>query len=140
LERLIFATISTRLSNITSAGQTEVQNKVDAIINDTFPRVRSPLLRRGSELSVSTAAIQDLSLNNWPTIKQCLNRIVGLITYYEVKEATTLFELALWKSKIDQADISIPSSDREACRVEVPGPVKDTILQYLWPGGGIGIQ
>ena len=84
------------------------------------------------------AAIQDLSLNNWPTIKQCLNRIVGLITYYEVKEATTLFELALWKSKIEQAVGD--STDRGACRGEVPGPVKDMILQYLWPGGRIGMQ
>jgi hypothetical protein len=31
-----------------------------------------------------------------------------LVTYYELKEATTMFELALWKSKskLDQADAS----------------------------------
>mmetsp|Transcript_23056 Transcript_23056/g.37657 ORF Transcript_23056/g.37657 Transcript_23056/m.37657 type:complete len:114 (+) Transcript_23056:33-374(+) len=42
--------------------------------------------------------------------------------------ATTLFELALWKYKIDQSGASV---DCEACRVEVPGSVKDTIFQYL---------
>jgi len=46
-----------------------------------------------------------------------------------MKEATTLFELALWKTKIDQVG-DIDPYDRDACRVEVPGPVKDSILQY----------
>ena len=46
-----------------------------------------------------------------------------------MKEATTLFELALWKTRIDQAgDVN---GNRNAHRIEVPGPVKDTILQYL---------
>jgi len=138
LDGLLLASTSTRLSNIVSAGQVEIETKIDVIINNVFPGVWRPLVRRGSELSIYPE-IQGLSLN-WSTIKQCINRIVGLITYYEVREATTLFELALWKSKIDQADISSPSSDRGAYRVEVPGPVKDTVLQYLWPGGGIGIQ
>jgi len=53
-----------------------------------------------------------------------------LIVYYEMKEAATLFELALWKARIDQADMSNPA-DRMASRIEVPGPVKGTILQYL---------
>lgn len=46
----------------------------------------------------------------------------------DLKEATTLFELALWKFKIDSSDESV---DRADCRVEVPGPVKDTLFQYL---------
>ena len=48
--------------------------------------------------------------------------------YKDLKEATTLFELALWKAKIDEVDDPI---DREACRIEVPGPVKDTLFSYL---------
>ena len=36
--------------------------------------------------------------------------------------------LALWKFKIDHTGADV---DREACRVEVPGPVKYTIIQYL---------
>ena len=68
--------------------------------------------------------------------KEKLDKIIRLITYYEMKEATTLFELALWKAKIDQADeaddkVNNYITNREACRVEVPGPIKDTILQYL---------
>lgn len=45
-----------------------------------------------------------------------------------LNEATALFELALWKWKIEQADDTV---DRNACRIEVPGPVKDTIFGYL---------
>ena len=61
-----------------------------------------------------------------------LNSVEGLITYYEMKEASTLFELALWKARIDDADIS-NTTNREACPVEVPGPVKDTLMHYLYP-------
>ena len=129
LDRLIFASTSNRLGNILSAGQTDIEAKIDVILNHVFPGVWRPFVRRGSELSISPE-IQGLSLN-WLTIKQCLNRIIGLITYYEVREATTMFELALWKARIDQTDKSIPSSERWAYRIEVPGPVKDAILQYL---------
>jgi hypothetical protein len=62
--------------------------------------------------------------------KEKLNKVEGLVVHYETKEATTLFELALWKSKTNQSGISSPA-DREACCVDVPGPVKNTILQYL---------
>jgi len=62
--------------------------------------------------------------------RQRVDQIVEVITYYEMKEATTLFELALWKAKIDQAE-EAADINREAYRIEVPGPVKDTTLQYL---------
>jgi len=66
----------------------------------------------------------------WDTTKQILDQIVSKVKHYELKEATTLFELAMWKAKIDQVG-GINRHDRDACRVDVPGPVKDTILQYL---------
>ena len=60
-----------------------------------------------------------------------------MISYYELKEATSTFELALWKFKLDQVDEANPIP-RKKCRMDVPGPVKDIILQYLpheclWP-------
>ena len=39
------------------------------------------------------------------------------------------------KAMIDQADDTSPS-ERAACRIEVPGPVKDTILQYAYDSPG----
>ena len=53
-----------------------------------------------------------------------------LVVYYELREAATLFELALWKAKIDQVGQTSDTS-RKAYRVEVPGPIKDSILQFL---------
>ena len=41
-----------------------------------------------------------------------------------------MFELALWKFKLDQVDEANPIP-RKKCRMDVPGPVKDIILQYL---------
>lgn len=64
------------------------------------------------------------------TVKQRLDQIASIIAYYEMKEATSLFELALWKSNLNQAGAGNCNS-RVAYRIEVPGLVKDTILQYL---------
>jgi len=125
LERFKFQNHSllNRLDNIIQAGQRGIEAKLDDIPG---------LEWRGGELSVPTVhrpsyfgAVETIAMVD----KEKLDKIKGLISYYEMKEATTLFELALWKAKIDQADIS--NADRAACRVEVPGPVKDTILQYL---------
>ena len=49
---------------------------------------------------------------------------------YEMKERTTLLELALWKARIDQAD-DADDIKRDAYRIEVPGPVKNIILQFM---------
>ena len=67
--------------------------------------------------------------STWNTIKASLDQIVCWIRYYEIKKASTLFELALWKAKLDQEEAR--PIDRMAYRIEVPGPVKDAIMQYL---------
>jgi len=123
LERFKFPRLSTRMKAIINLGSIETENKIDELL-------RFEILQRldDDELFISAAAMD--KGNNWATIKPSLDRTIKLITYYETKEATTLFELALWKAKIDQADGSILES-REGCRIEVPGPVKEAILQYL---------
>jgi len=70
--------------------------------------------------------------------KEKLDKVKILVAYYEMKEATTLFELALWKARIDQAATSsleaadgVEPTNHDAYRIEVPGPVKDAIMQYL---------
>mmetsp|Transcript_40780 Transcript_40780/g.85663 ORF Transcript_40780/g.85663 Transcript_40780/m.85663 type:complete len:360 (+) Transcript_40780:163-1242(+) len=67
---------------------------------------------------------------SWNSFRESLNRILRLMTYYELKEATTIFELALWKSKVSEGS-NIGDANRCACRIEVPGPVKDTFMQYF---------
>ena len=67
---------------------------------------------------------------NWNAVIRDLDKIIRLISYYELKEATSILELALWKFKLDQADAANPIP-RKKCRMDVPGPVKDIILQYF---------
>lgn len=63
-------------------------------------------------------------------IKEDLDKIVRLIAYYEIKEATSTFELALWKLRLDQVG-NASAGNRKHFHMDVPGPVKDAILQYL---------
>ena len=67
--------------------------------------------------------------NNWENIRDILSKIERTVSCYEMKEATTIYELALWKSKLDDAgNITANRSDH---RVTVPGPAQNTILEYL---------
>jgi len=125
LERFTFPNLSIRMDNIIRVGQTEVENKID--------HIRHLVERSGSELFVSVSSgewrINWQRHGNWETIKQTLDQIDRLITCYELKEATTLLELAMWKSKMDKA--STNPINRDVYRIDIPGPVKDAILQFL---------
>jgi len=127
LERLIFRGLSTRLNNIIQARQIEVEDKIDNIRGDLVER-------RGSEIFISEVVwvrVRRLTQgSHWSVFKGRIDRIDKALAYYELKEATTLLELAMWKSKIDQVEVK-PSANRDAYRIDIPGPVKSTILQYL---------
>ena len=123
LEKFTFPSLSTRLENIIQTGHwsEEVEGK--------FDEIRGLVQRRGSAIFISAADMRGGS--NWNRIKQVIERINELITYFEKKEATSLFELALWKANLDRASEMTRRSTRSKYRAEVPGPVKDAILQYL---------
>ena len=126
LERFKFPDLFTRLDSIIQAGQRDIEAKVDDIhaVEWRGGELVIPAMRReieDDEGEMVTVVNVD---------EEKLDKIVGLIRYYEIKEATTLFELALWKAWIDQVEDSNPMY-REACRIDVPGPVKETILKYL---------
>lgn len=88
------------------------------------------LAKKICEMSSSTIYLRDgYIILPLPQVDQeCVNRIGNLMQYYEVKEATTLVELALWKSNIEQA----VGLDRGVCRIDLPEPAKDLILQYAY--------
>ena len=121
LERFTFPKLSTRLDTIIQAGKyVDIEDKID--------NIRHLVERRGSELFVSE--VESVTQRWRALVKGTLGQIDRLLTYYELKEATTLLELAMWKSKIDQVQVK-PSANRDAYRNDIPGPVKSTILQYL---------
>ena len=127
LERFTFPTISTRLDNLIQTGHwEEMENEVD--------EVRGVVERSGSNYFAST---QTMRLgNNWNAVRKDIDKIIRLISYYERKEGTSIFELALWKFKLDQVDKDNPIP-RKKCRMDVPGPVKDIILTSLGSGDGV---
>ena len=117
-ERFLFPTISYRLENIIQTSHwEELENKVN--------EVRGIVQWEGNKLFVSRA-----TRRNWNNVRRGIGRTSRLVSYYELKEATSTFELAMWKFKLDQADAT-NSTNRAAYRIDVPGPVKDTMLQYL---------
>ena len=118
LERILFPTISYRLGNIIQTSHWED-------LEDKVNEVRGVVQWESNQLFVSRA-----TLHNWNETKRDLGRITQLVSYYERKEATSTFELALWKSKLDQVDAT-NTTNRAAYRIDVPGPVRATILQYL---------
>ena len=121
LERFAFPTISARLDNLIQTGHwPEIENEVD--------EVRGVVEVSGGVLFVSTETMG--GGRNWIRARESLDKIVRLISYYELKEATSMLELALWKFKLDLVDKANPIP-RKKCRMDVPGPVKDIILQYL---------
>ena len=125
LERIKFLSLSRYLDIIIQVygPYAEVVRKVD--------EVRGLVNRRGSELYMSPEVTR--RGDDWSAALVSLGKIIKLVVYYLEREATTLFELALWKAKIDQAEEASDNINRDACRIDVPGPVKDAILQYLHP-------
>ena len=121
LERFTILTTSTRLDNLIQTGHwEEIENEIN--------EVRGVVARRGGEFFISAQAMGEG--RNWNAVRRDLDKLDRLISYYELKEATSIFELALWKFKLDQVDKANPIP-RKKCRMDVPGPVKDIILQYL---------
>eukprot|EP00581_Thalassiosira_minuscula_P008587 CAMPEP_0183705094 /NCGR_PEP_ID=MMETSP0737-20130205/2266_1 /TAXON_ID=385413 /ORGANISM="Thalassiosira miniscula, Strain CCMP1093" /LENGTH=489 /DNA_ID=CAMNT_0025932175 /DNA_START=51 /DNA_END=1520 /DNA_ORIENTATION=+ len=69
--------------------------------------------------------------NNWMSCKRNLDHILNLIAHVQMKEATTTFELALWKEKMtEESVVGDENRNREACRIDVPGPVKYAVMQF----------
>ena len=121
LERFTFPTISNRLDTLIQTGHWEgIENEVN--------EVRGVVEMSDDELFVSAQTMD--GGNNWNAVRRYLDHIVRLISCYEIKEGTSVFELALWKFKLDQVDTANPIP-RKKCRMDVPGPVKDIMLQYL---------
>ncbi|EJK64847.1 hypothetical protein THAOC_14375 [Thalassiosira oceanica] len=72
---------------------------------------------------VEDTEIQDTNLE---TAKR-LYQLLQLIAFHELKESSIVIELAMWKSRIDEATYIA----REDCRVAIPDPGKTSIMEYV---------
>jgi hypothetical protein len=98
-----------------------------ADLNNKVDEVHGVVQWGNGKLFVPPVAIE--GGRNWDSIKTILRRIERTVSYYEMKEATTIYELSLWKSKLDDAGNNTANSNDY--RVAVPGPAQNTILEYL---------
>ena len=109
LERFTFPTISTRLDNLIQTGHwEEIENEVN--------EVRGVVERSGGDLFMSTLTMDMLGMRggrNWDAVRNDIDKIIRVISYYELKEATSILEVALWKVKIDE---SVSSSGQRSCK------------------------
>jgi len=72
--------------------------------------------------------------NGWMTCKENLDRILDLIAHVQMKEATAVFELSLWKGKMaEESVVGDGNRNREDCCIGIPGPVKDAVMQFFPP-------
>jgi len=85
LERLSFSRLSTRLNNIIRASQTEIRNN----INDARTGGRAWVEWDDGEMFIPRSVLAQ-TRNNWEAIRQNLNRVNEWITFYEIREATSL--------------------------------------------------
>ena len=69
-----------------------------------------------------TSEIQDT--NN--ETARSLYQVLQLIAFHELKEASILFELAMWKTRIEGETVE----SRVDCRVPIPDPAKSLIMEY----------
>jgi len=118
-----FPNLSSRVEALFRLGYTDIVNKIISL---------SGVHWRGSDITIPAYSMlleMRKLRHSWVAIKSKLDMIVELIACYEKKEATALLELAFWEANMNQVDDH--PIHREAYRIEVPGPVMVTIMQYL---------
>ena len=101
-ERITFPCISSRLDAIIQAGLVDLQSKIQQYINRGDIEIE---WEGGGTIYIPVEVTR--RRDGWDLVQQHVRQIVKWIKYYEMKEATTLFELALWKAKIDQVEDGI---------------------------------
>jgi hypothetical protein len=135
MERFTLPDLTSRLETIIRDGRyrTQVENKRDNIYEGEWRNnvLSLPATHQPKNLPPPLEHVFHTTEVDFDRSKR--KSIIKLISYYEMKETTILLELALWKYKIDEADVPNTAVARETCHIEVPGPVKDTILQYAYP-------
>ena len=82
-------------------------------------------------LAVFTVAIRDGAvshlLDTGNVAARSLFQIFRLIAFHELREASIVIDLAMWRARIEDAKSEL---SREDCRITVPGPARSLIMEY----------
>ncbi|EJK59717.1 hypothetical protein THAOC_20025 [Thalassiosira oceanica] len=104
-------------------------------VEGEIPDMQRLELTQDGNIFASYAVIRRLlgSMNVQDTNNQTaasLHRLLRLISFHELKESSILTELAIWKSRIDQATTPVQPKERSEYRVLIPDPAKCLIMEY----------
>lgn len=85
----------------------------------------------GHFLACFTVAVRDGKVSHLQDTNdvtaRSLSQIFRFIAFHELREASIVIELAMWKARIEDAT---SEHSREDCRVTVPGPAQSLIMEY----------
>mmetsp|Transcript_22938 Transcript_22938/g.48381 ORF Transcript_22938/g.48381 Transcript_22938/m.48381 type:complete len:363 (-) Transcript_22938:413-1501(-) len=82
------------------------------------------------EMLISLEAFAFKKSWNWSELRDNLDKIRDGIAFYQFKEAIKIFQLAIWKTRLAEANI-VNADNRQSCIVGVPGPIGEAVLQYF---------
>ena len=97
LQSFKLPTLSSRLESII-----EVSNQRQIIMNK-INEINKVEMRNG-ELMIPARGVGNGT--NWKAVREIIDKIIGVLDYYEVKDATTTIELAFWKAEIQSKTAS----------------------------------
>ena len=115
--------VSERMARLPQVCRLSVEERIDGLgrlelkdgnVLACFPIVA---IRGGHDVN-----IQDTNIET----AKSLHQVLQLMAFHELKEASILIELAMWKSNIDGK----VSARRADCRVSIPDPAKYAIMEY----------
>ena len=118
LEFVKFPSLANRIRSLIMVGETSSVEKV---------RVHQQFQWIDGEFLVPPRCFQ---YDNWNETRCSLDRVLTWISYYEIRDAATVVELAFQKTGLLSKGAETNNTDNEK---EVPGPVRDLIVKYLTP-------
>ncbi|EJK61842.1 hypothetical protein THAOC_17593, partial [Thalassiosira oceanica] len=121
----VTGTISKRMTRLTRGCRLSVEGRVHdlrqlELTQDGNILACFPLVTRAPDNVQDTILVEDTDNQT----AQSLHQLLRLISFHELKESSILFELAMWKSRLDERRA------RADCRISVPDPAKSLIMEY----------
>jgi len=122
LEAIRFPCVPMRMKSLTY----ERHNRVLLKKINEFPGMSMA----DGEMLISLEAFAFKKSWNWSELRDNLDKIRDGIAFYQFKEAIKIFQLAIWKTRLAEANI-VNADNRQSCIVGVPGPIGEAVLQYF---------
>jgi len=131
LEKFTFPCLSSRLREMSSIGRGEIEQQISNTdnfqVNDGELAITEPPRFQRVRGKVHP------EVEDWfAARRKSLRKVCELIERNELKDVTAIVDLAFWKMGIMRAEgEGMNADDREALRIDVPGPARAVIVSLL---------